>query len=46
MYPELTIDPALIEELDNQIAVEETFNNLNAKDFFNTSLALVLLLTI
>ena len=38
MYPELTIDPVLIEELDNQIAVEETFNNLNAKDFFNTIL--------
>lgn len=38
LYPELTIDPALIEELDNQIAVEETFNNLNAKDFFNTIL--------
>ena len=38
LYPELTIDPALIEELDNQIAVEETFNNLNAKDFFNAIL--------
>lgn len=38
MYPDLTIDSALIEELDNQIAVEETFNNLNAKDFFNTIL--------
>ena len=38
MYPDLTIDPTLLEELDNQIAVEEIFNNLNAKDFFNTIL--------
>lgn len=35
LYPELSIDRELYEEFRNQIAIEEQFNSLSAKDYFN-----------